>query len=318
MRDDRLMTLAAVKRYRGLWWAALGATAIAAGAIGGLIMLGVRGAADDPVIGWVGDWIKSPGFTGLGAIVAASIAFSGIFLQLKANRERDADAGWWKSFEWASDRGLPRDTSELGLPFEAALDTLNALATAARTDIQKNAVGGVVDEVVRLHQTTINDRVQEPNDPKMPPALPGTDEPGADRSAKVDVANSGSDGSASAILRYVLQQVGTAAESRRASASNYETEVLAALRHQYGTVLPMPGVAAGDVIVQTQSRQLVVEIKWSSGTIVNMYSSKYIRSVDVVISNVRVVNLPPNVEQVVWDPRRDKSSVLRLALDAMR
>jgi hypothetical protein len=316
------MTLATVLRKRGLRWIALALTALVAGALGGLTVLWVNGTADNPVVGWFGGWLKSPGFTGLCAVVAASIAFIGISLQLNANRERDADAAWWQSFEWASDRGLPRDPLELGLSFEAALDTLNALATAARTDIQKNAVRGVVDELLRSRESGVRDQAPAANDLKVQPSEQIAEEsvPGAlDGTEHArDGAGLDSDGSASAVLRYALQQVGTAAESRRASASAYETEVLRALSHQYDKVIPMSGATAGDVIVRARSRQLVVEIKWAPGTILNMRGRAQLNTVDVVISNVKVVNLPANVKPVVWDPRRDASTVLRQALDAIK
>lgn len=301
--------------------------AVVAGALGGLIILWVNDAAGNPVVGWFGKWIKSSGFAGLGAIVAASIAFVGISLQLQASRERDADSAWWQSFEWASDRGLPRDSSELRLSFEAAVDTLNALATAARTDIQKNAVSGVVDELIRSNESRARGQVSIASDLEAQPTVPDVEEPVLDFSAGTepdqtgaepdpDRADSNSDGAPAAVLRYVLEQVGTAAESRRANASAYEAGVLRALEHGYGRVLRLRGGAAGDAIVRTRNRELAVEIKWSPNRILNMSGRPSAGNIDVVISNVPVANLAPGVAQVVWN-ERDKSLALRKALDAI-
>ena len=330
------MTFATAMRKQGLQSIAFALTALAAGVLGGLIVLSANGAADNPAVGWFGGWLKSPGFAGLGAIIAASIALIGISLQLGASRKRDRDAAWWQSFEWASDRALPRKPSELALSFDAALDRLNALATAARTDIQKYAVRGVVDELLRSRGSVVPDQSGADDDRKAQLYEQVADEPvrrasdgteqavhGAGLEAEAEAETqpepeSQLDVSGSAVLRYVLKQVGTAAESRRASASAYEEEVLRALRHQYGEVAPAPISTGGDVIVRARNRQLVVEVKWAPGASLNMRDSPKLSTVDVVISNAKVANLPAGVKPVVWDPRRSPSTVLREALDAIR
>ncbi len=306
---------------RLVWWIVILLTALIAGAMGGLAICWVNSEADNPVVGWFGGWIKSPGAAVLGAVVAAGIGLAGISLQLTASRERDADAGWWQSFEWASDRGVPRNPTELSLSYEAAVDTLNALATAARTEIQRNAVGGVVDELLRSRggeklgndSSTTNRRGESlASDDRMP-----DDTPRVSAESVQEVDESNLEGASSAVLRYALQQAGTAAESRRANASAYKTEVLRALKHQYGEVLPLRAAQAGDAIVRTVNRELVVEIKWSHGATLNLSDRPLSKEVEVVISNVEILILPPGVNGVVWTPK-DASFALRRELDAIQ
>lgn len=311
MRDDQFMTPWTDMKQVWLWFSIVLA-AFGSGLLGCFALLSINGAAGDPVVRWIGDWMKSPGFTGLSAIIAAGIAFVGISLQMNATRLRDADAAWWQSFEWASDRGLPRDRTAKALPPAAALDTLNALASAARTDIQKNAVGGVVEEVIRRGSLGQSNEDPAAIDSGSPPAS-GTDAITGEPEV-ADGDQTRSEDFSSAIWRYAAQQVGTAAESRRAAASAYETEVLRALRHQFERVVPVRGNAPGDVIVDTRQRSLVVEIKWAPGLVLSAGRITRLNGVDVVISNVQIKDLEAGIRAVVWDARKG-SRALRRALE---
>lgn len=315
VRHDQDMTRRASVLRQWWLWATVAFAGLALGVLGGIFVVWINGAADDPVINWIGEWIKTPGFAGLCAVVAAGIAFIGISLQLRASRARDSDAAWWQSFEWASDRGLPRDKTELELPSDAAIDTLNALATAARTNIQKNAVRGVVDELVRKKTHRLVDERRAAHGAEATEASPSTMDVG-DESTTADNDDTQSDGFSSAVWRYALDQVGTAAESRRAGSSAYETEVLRALRHLYQRVLPMPANRPGDAIVATAHRELVVEIKWSPNKLRGVHEKRRLDSVDVVISNAPTTDLPESVNLVVWNPQ-DGSFALRRALEAI-
>lgn len=329
--------------------------AFSSGIVGALVVFWANGASTNPVVGWFGEFLRSPGFTGLCAVIAAGIAIVGISLQLSASRQRDADAAWWQSFEWASDRGLPRDSSELKLPSDAAIDTLNALATAARTDIQKHAVGGVVDELLRARTVDVvgsapnaHQHTQTPTpgssaeaggevhshgeaevsqhsgaqadelvaDPRV--GKPDVDASGSDPSDSDDVANDDADVSDrfASLWRYAMEHMGTAAESRRAAKSGYEDEVLRALRHQYEHVTRTTGSQAGDFVVEVRGRTLVGAIQWAPGLTRHSLQPERLHGVDLVISNARAEFVPPPLEQVVWDPRQGSSS-LRKALDAI-
>lgn len=342
-------------RQAGLW-AAVALVSLVGGTVGGLVVFWINGASTNPVVGWFGDFLKSPGFSGLCAVIAAGIAIIGISLQIQANRQREADAVWWESFEWASDRGLPRDSSSLKLPADAAIDTLNALATAARTDIQKHAVRGVVEELVRTRPRDALSPVPADSQPDSPTtrervaeadsenshrgeadASPGGGaradreagrSPADDRDAdgEVDHASGGaadadengdpSDGDALALWRYVIDQMGTAAESRRAAEAGYVDEVFRALRHQYDKVVRTPGSQPGDLTVEIGGRSLIVAIQWAPGVARGSLHRQRLRGVDVVISNARAESVPPGLEQVVWEPRHG-SYALRRALEAV-
>lgn len=328
---------------RGARWAAVILIAFLSGILSGLVVFWVNGASTNPFIGWFGDFLKSPGFTGLCAVTAAGIAIVGISLQIHASRQRDTDAAWWQSFEWASDRGLPRDRSGLKLPADAAIDTLNALATAARTDIQRHAVGGVVEELVRTHVPDVADSVksEDKHDPSdIPARAPKGDseisrrgEVGApsDDGAKTDEEVSGSseadakadedhdvaNGRALAMWRYAVDQMGTAAESRRAAKAGYEDEVFRALRHQFENVVRTHGRGPGDLMVEVGGRRLVIETRWAPGLKQGSLERGRLDGVDVVITNARAESVPPWLQQVVWDPRQG-SFALRRALEALR
>lgn len=328
---------------RGGRWAAVILIAFLCGALGGLVTFWVNGASTNPIIGWFGDFLKSPGFTGLGAIIAAGIAIVGISLQIRASRQRDTDAAWWQSFEWASDRGLPRDSSELRLPADAAIDTLNALATAARTDIQRHAVRGVVEELVRARASVVLDSVHSEHTHDPSDVLAGAPETHCENSRRGEVSaqydggattdeevsessKAGtkadedfdvSDGWAVALWRYALAQVGTAAESRRAAKAGYEDEVFRALRHQFENVVRTHGRGPGDLMLEVGGRSLVIETQWAPGPRQGSLERAPLHGVDVVITNARAESVPPWLQQVVWDPRQG-SFALRRGLEALR
>ncbi|MGW9587790.1 hypothetical protein [Microbacterium sp. NPDC055455] len=323
---------------RGGRWAAVILIAFLCGTLGGLVVFWVNGASTNPVISWFGDFLKSPGFTGLCAVIAAGIAIVGISLQIHASRQRDTDAAWWQSFEWASDRGLPRDRSELKLPADAAIDTLNALATAARTDIQRHAVGGVVDELVRTRVPDVLDSVQsddkhDPGDilakaPEAPGEISRREEAGgaktdeevsgsSEADAKADENPDVSDSRALALWRYAVDQMGTAAESRRAAKAGYEDEVFRALRHQFENVVRTHGRGPGDLMVEVGGRNLVIKTQWAPGPKQGSLERGRLHGVDVVITNAPAESVPRWLQQVVWNPRQG-SSALRRRLEALR
>jgi hypothetical protein len=306
-------------RTAAIFWALSALIALIAGSIGAVFVLVISRGREEPFVAWLGDWLRTPGFGGACAVVAAGIALVGISIQLGASRSRDSESRWWLTFEWASDRGLPRSPSEASLPFDATLSTFNALASAARTDTQRSAIRGLVDEVVRLREVAL--RLSDSSGADIEELSEESSGDGAD-----DVALDGSEAiddargddrepSPSSLARYVLDQVGTAAESRRANALAYETEVFRALRHQYRVVRTSGGYLGGDLIVDTGKGRLVVAVKWSSRAAFR-YSPTTTRFADVVISNAEVVGLPSGSRSVRWK-LNDRSSILRRALDAI-
>lgn len=63
---------------------------------------------DAAAIGWRRFFI-SPGMAGLAAVIAATIAALTVGRQLRQSRTAESRKAWWQTFEWVTDRVLPRD-----------------------------------------------------------------------------------------------------------------------------------------------------------------------------------------------------------------
>ena len=86
------------------------------------------------VLGWLSQWVRSPGFGGLAAVAAATIAYraasraaAGARLNATEDRrQRDSaerKSQWWKRAEWALDLTLEEDTRTRQIGYEV-LDAL--------------------------------------------------------------------------------------------------------------------------------------------------------------------------------------------------
>jgi hypothetical protein len=120
------------------------AGAVLIGVLCVLFMTGVEqvGAAD-----WVQRFSTSPGAAG----VAAGIGFWAITRQLHHNKGVERDAAWWKSFEWVTDRALPKDKSD-SLPYLVAVDMLAPLVESASNMTQQRICGSFLDHLDGLHR----------------------------------------------------------------------------------------------------------------------------------------------------------------------
>ena len=138
-------------------------TALAAGTVAAVAMLAINRPHAWGAGAWISDFAKSPGMAGLFAMVAALVALGGIAHQvsqarnaLEHQREVEQDRAWWTRFEWAAARAVPPDRSETPLPWPAVLSTFDALASSARDDVQKRAVGAIVEVAAsRPHAATV-------------------------------------------------------------------------------------------------------------------------------------------------------------------
>lgn len=99
------------------------------------------------VVGWLSDWLRSPGFGGLAAVVAATIAYRAASRAAAVSRasatadrqQRDRSerkSQWWKRAEWALDLTLDDDTRARQVGYEV----LDALARSEWADEHENDV----------------------------------------------------------------------------------------------------------------------------------------------------------------------------------
>jgi hypothetical protein len=195
---------------------------------------------------WISDFAKSPGMAGIFALVAALIAFWGIQRQVTQSRRTlnhqqdvEQDRAWWTRFEWAAERAAPANPTDERLPWAAVVSTFDALASSARDDIQRRAVGAIMDVAARSAQPVPEgERVgDEPESPSSPQVL-------------------------SALRAYVDSTADTPAQSTAVTARLYEAEVLQALTRLFsGSAMIRRGGAVADALVESGGHRVVVEIK---------------------------------------------------------
>lgn len=92
----------------------------------------------------------SPAAAGIAAVIAATIAATALGRQLAHNKLVEKDRDWWRAFEWAVDRALPKNTAERLLPFSHSVNTLTALHKSAANPVQEQACSGFLDHLSQL------------------------------------------------------------------------------------------------------------------------------------------------------------------------
>lgn len=210
---------------------------------------------------WISDFVKSPGMAGLFALIAALIAFWGIHRQVSQSRRTldhqqavEQDRSWWTRFEWAAERAVPTSTTDVRLPWAAVVSTFDALASSARDDVQRRAVGAIMD--VAASRTEAASESSTDRD--------ATDNDAADREAAFAAADLQA---LSALRAYVNTTADTPAQSAAVSARLYEAEVLQALTRVFGeAVTTWQGGDAPDAVVTQHDRRVVIEIKGYTAT----------------------------------------------------
>lgn len=199
---------------------------------------------------WLRDFAQSPGAAGFAALIAATIAFDGILIQVSVSRaslehQRQATRAdaWWAMFEWASNRAIPSRQEDQPLPTSVTIRTLERLADEATSSVQEAACAGVIDALTRSMDT--------------PTIEPPTD-------ADIDLPER-DDSAFAALASYVKSSRGTSAASSVAEALIYENDVLtalASLKDPTVRILRNPGFDTGaDAIAEIDGRRVVIEIK---------------------------------------------------------
>lgn len=93
-----------------------------------------------------GQWLMSPGFGGLAAVLAATIAFLGVSRNVKVQREANRKQQWWERARWALDLTLNDDSTTRTVGFEV-LDALagSEWAREHEYDVIEAAIGPTLD-----------------------------------------------------------------------------------------------------------------------------------------------------------------------------
>ncbi len=227
-------------------------TALIAGTVSAAAALAIDRPHRWGVGAWISDFVKSSGMAGLFALVAALIAFWGIQRQVAQSRRTlahqqdvEQDRAWWTRFDWAAERAVPASTTDERLPWPAVLSTFDALASSARDDVQRRAVGAIMEVAA------------------------GSTQPAADDAAPRDatVAPEGAY-ALSALRAYVNTTADTPAQSAAVSARLYEAEVLQALTRTLGeSVETWTGTAtAADAVITQNDQRIAIEIKAYTAT----------------------------------------------------
>jgi hypothetical protein len=72
---------------------------------------------------WLSDWIRTAGFGGAAAVLAAAIAYAGVRRNVRVQREASRKEQWWDRAKWALDLTLSEIPEERVVGF-AVLDAL--------------------------------------------------------------------------------------------------------------------------------------------------------------------------------------------------
>lgn len=220
----------------------------------GMIVAAIDRPLRAPIGAWVSDFAKSPGFAGICALIAASLALWGILNQvtvakrnLDHQREVNDSHAWWARFEWAATRAVPVSKDEVPLPYDAVLSTLTSLTESATDDIQRGAVGAI-SQVAAGQQ----DNTQEVDD--LPTGMPR-----ATQQLRLSL-----------LQNYAKAAGESLARSPAIEAQLYELQVIEALKR----VLPSHNVSTEpfrnasdtrmmhpDAVVTHKGKRIVVEVK---------------------------------------------------------
>lgn len=235
---------------RAILWAAV--ASIVAATLTATVVLALDRDQRAPISEWIPHFLTSPGVGGIGALVAAGIAYFGISKQVRAasrslehQRAAEENRSWWERFEWASARAVPSKSDEKPLPYNAILSTLSELADSSRDDVQKLAVRAIMD-------TAQDDSPQEADDATASKGRPEDD------SARLR-----------ALQLYSNATRNTAAHSPVVEGQIYELEVLQALREipSIQFIEPSRSLSGStpDAVIVYREHAVIVEIKSYGG-----------------------------------------------------
>lgn len=272
-----------------------------------------------PLGNWVSEFVKSSGFAGACALAAASLAFWGILTQVSIARKGldyqrlvDDRRAWWEYFEWAASRAVPESRDGVGLPYAAIVSTLTALTIGATSDVQRSAIGSVMD-------------VASDNDRKVRSDSSATAEHHAFDARILQ-----------ALTNYVRVAADTPARSAVAEAQLYELQVIDALARvltpgAVDTQVLLKENASSrlvgpDAVVQHLGKRIIIEVKrYRNQQLPERVADQVLSLIDDIGADAALIVSPTQLSisprfrshgivSVVWRGRED-DKVLRGALD---
>ncbi|MDP9998295.1 hypothetical protein [Pseudarthrobacter sulfonivorans] len=120
----------------------------------GLVILPIFIPSGDAIFNWLQTFVVSPGFGGLAAVVAATIAFFGVRRQINATKKDKKEERWWATLTWVYDKASNAKDKADPLPKIIAVQVLNELRTTA--DENSPLQSQTADALVTLFSNTAN------------------------------------------------------------------------------------------------------------------------------------------------------------------
>lgn len=114
---------------------------------------------------WISEWVKSPGFAGFAAVIAATLAFVGSRHQSRLN-------AWWQRIEWALNLYTKPDSTEA-----ERIAGLAAVGALQQSRLAKKPEQDFVSEIIDA--TTLDPLADGIDDDDLPLDDP-TESPGSD------------------------------------------------------------------------------------------------------------------------------------------
>lgn len=160
------------------------------------------------------------------------------------------------SFQWAS-RALPGEPEHTALPYEAILGTFTALSDSASDDVQRGAVGAVMDIASKSDRPGFPMPLTLASDDKIPQAF---QEQFADPAAGTGEFLALAERRLMALKNYVDATAGTAADSPATRKRLLDSQVTAALIGA-GFPLRFGRAADPDFIVEIGTRRIGIDVR---------------------------------------------------------
>jgi len=108
-----------------------------------------------------GEWLKSPGFGGLAAVVAASIAYVGVRRSTAVQRKNARTDQWWDRLKWAVELALSPEPTK----YKAGIRALEAVIDATGYDADEATfVANVADVFVEADGSGTLDSEEDSDD----------------------------------------------------------------------------------------------------------------------------------------------------------
>lgn len=222
--------------------------------------------SSDAVFNWLQTFVVSPGFGGLAAVVAATIAFFGVRRQINATKKDKKEERWWATLTWVFDKASSAEDKADPLPKVIAVQVLNELRNTA--DESSPLQSQTADALVTLFSNTANAQAAEES--KKSTNTPGTH----------FTTSSSQQLLRSAVAEYwkAAAQMQPPSSRGRIAAIAYEAEVVAAIgkyANNYGLTvsgeLLSEGKSSGqvhrpDVVLSANGKALAIEIFSRSGS----------------------------------------------------